>query len=142
LTGAVVIGFALAGENPYLQMGACLYGAGVLGIVLLQFIGSISVVGFFQRNPHSESRWATLAAPGLAAVGLACGLVLMIHNYALLTGSKTFLINHLPWLLLVAAALGAVVAHSVRGSDSRQSSRLDDGVSVDDPATPGSVLAG
>ncbi len=39
LLAAVVIGFTLAGQNPYLGMGTSLYGLGVLGIVLLQAIG-------------------------------------------------------------------------------------------------------
>jgi amino acid transporter len=126
LTAIVVIGFALAGQDPYLQMGVSLYGVGVLGVVLLQFIGSISVVGFFRKHSYSESKWGTLVAPALAAVGLAAALVLMVHNYSLLTGSSTFWINHLPWLLPVVAVLGAYVAHRVRSRHPGETPHIGD----------------
>jgi len=126
LTAAVVTGFALAGQDPYLQLGTSLYGLGVLGIVLLQCIGSVAVVGFFRRDSRGESKWGTLVAPGLAAVGLACGLVLMVDNYSLLTGSTQFWANHLPWLLPVVAVLGAVVAHTVRARHPREAAHVGD----------------
>jgi amino acid transporter len=109
LTALVVIGFALARQDPYLQLGASLYGLGVLGIVLLQCIGSVSVVGFFRDNSRGESRWGAQIAPAVAAVGLAAALAFMVHNYSLLTGTKTAWINDLPWLLPCAAVLGALV---------------------------------
>ena len=86
----------------------------LLGIVLLQCVGSVSVVGFFRRDAHGESAWGTQVAPAVAAVGLAGALVLMVHNYSVLTGTTTFWINHLPWLLPCAAAAGAMVAYLSR----------------------------
>ena len=137
LTAVVVIGFALAGQDPYLQMGTSLYGLGVLGVVLLQFIGSVSVVGFFRKNSLGESRWGTMVAPGLAAVGLAAGLVFMVHNYSLLTGSTQAWVNHLPWLLPVAALVGAVVAHRVRARHPQALPHVEDESLDPEPALVG-----
>jgi amino acid transporter len=147
LTAVVVVGFALAGQDPYLQMGTSLYGVGVLGVVLLQFIGSISVVAFFRKNSQGESKWGTLVAPGLAGIGLAVGLVFMVHNYSLLTGSTTFWINHLPWLLPVMAVLGAFVAHRVRSGHPEEKPHIEDEaaaaeLSAAEVSTPAPALAG
>ncbi|WCB93427.1 hypothetical protein DSM104299_02140 [Baekduia alba] len=110
VTAVVVVGFALAGKDPYLTMGIALYGLGVLGIVVLQAIASVSVVGFFARREDEMSRWGTIVAPALGAVGLIVGLVFMVQHYATLTGSTEAWINDLPWLLPLAAIVGAVVA--------------------------------
>jgi hypothetical protein len=99
-------------------MGTAFYGLGVLGIVLLQAIASTAVVGFFlKRKEAGVSKWGTIIAPALGALGLTTGLVFMIKYYPTLTGSKEAWINALPWLLVVAAALGAVVATVLRNRE-------------------------
>ena len=108
IVAIIVIAFAIAGMNPYLQMGTAFYGLGVLGIVLLQAIASTAVVGFFlKRKEPGISKWGTIVAPALGAIGLTTGLVFMVKYYPTLTGSKEAWINALPWLLVVAAMLGA-----------------------------------
>lgn len=110
LTAVVTIGFALAGQDPYLRMGVALYGVGVIGIVALQALASFAVIRFFAIEATGESRLATLVAPLLGGTGLAVGLVLMAKHYSTLTGSTVGWINDLPWLLVAAAAAGATVA--------------------------------
>ena len=110
LTAIVVIAFALAGQDPYLKMGVALYGVGVIGIVALQALASFAVIRYFATNPTGESRLATVVAPLLGGAGLAVGVALMVTNYGTLTGSTVGWINALPWLLVAAAAAGAVVA--------------------------------
>ncbi|MFE5295755.1 APC family permease [Streptomyces sp. NPDC056632] len=105
-------GFTLAGQHPYLGMSISLFGLGVLGIVLLQGIAAVSIAGFFLRRHHrqDESIVGALISPGLGALGLVGGLVLMIDNYSTLTGTSTTWVNALPWALPAAAAIGAVAA--------------------------------
>ena len=110
LTAIVVIAFALAGQDPYLKMGVALYGVGVIGIVALQALASFAVIRYFATNPTGESRLATVVAPLLGGAGLAVGVALMVTHYGTLTGSTVGWINALPWLLVAAAAAGAVVA--------------------------------
>ncbi|GAA0219984.1 APC family permease [Actinomadura nitritigenes] len=120
LVAAATLGFALAGQDPYLGMGISLYGLGVLGIVLLQAIAALSIVGFFLRHRRGESIWGAIAAPALGALGLAAGLVLMIVNYPTLTGSDLTWVNSLPWLMPAAAVAGAAMAgrrHGAEASD-------------------------
>jgi amino acid transporter len=110
LTAIVVIGFALAGEDPYLKMGVALYGVGVIGIVALQALTSFAVVRFLRAHPAGESPLATVVAPVLGGTGLAVGVALMVEHYSTLTGSTVGWINALPWVLVVAAVAGVVVA--------------------------------
>jgi amino acid transporter len=110
LTAIVVIAFALAGQDPYLVMGIGLYGVGVIGIVTLQALTSFAVIRYFLRERTGESRLATLVAPLLGGIGLSVGVALMAINYGALTGSTTAWINALPWVLVVAAVTGALVA--------------------------------
>ena len=127
IVAIIVIAFAIAGMNPYLQMGTAFYGLGVLGIVLLQAIASTAVVGFFlKRKEPGVSKWGTIVAPALGALGLTTGLVFMVKYYPTLTGSKEAWINALPWLLVVAATLGAVAATVLRNREPGEYEHMGD----------------
>jgi amino acid transporter len=102
--------FALAGQHPYLGMGVAMYGLGVLGIVVLQTIAAVSIVGYFLRHRQDEGIWGSIVAPAFGGLGLAIGLVLMVANYPTLTGSHLTSINSLPWALPLAAVAGALAA--------------------------------
>ncbi|WP_078908205.1 APC family permease [Streptomyces vietnamensis] len=119
-------GFTLAGQHPYLGMSISLFGLGVLGIVLLQGIAAVSIVGFFLRRHHrqDESIWGTLMSPALGALGLVGGLVLMIDNYSTLTGTSTTWVNALPWALPAAAVIGAFAAGRSRITTAEEEDRV------------------
>ena len=114
IVAVVTIGFAGAGQEPYLGMGTSLYSLGVLGIVALQAIAAVSIVSYFLRHRRGESLVASVLAPALGAVGLVAGVVVMVRNYSRLTASPLARVNDLPWALVAAAVLGAVVASVVR----------------------------
>ena len=117
LVALVVTGFAIARKNPYLQLSTAFYGLGVIGVVLLQAIASVSIVGFFLKRDEDVSKWGTIVAPSLGALGLTAGLVFMVRYYSTLTGSTEAWINALPWLLVVAAVLGAIAATVLRARE-------------------------
>lgn len=118
LTAIVVVSFALARQDPYLGIGAPLYGVAVIGIVTLQAFASFAVVRFFLINETGESRAATLVAPLSGGVGLAAGVVLMVTHYSTVTGSTIGWINSLPWLLVAAAGIGIAVVRKPRVASS------------------------
>jgi amino acid transporter len=131
LVAAATIGFTFAHQDPYLGMGISLYGLGVLGIVALQTTAAAAIVGFFLRHRRDESILASIIAPALGGVGLLVGLILMLLNYQTLTGSTLTWVNALPWLLPLAAAIGAIMA-----------GRQPDHEPSDDDHTPQSELVG
>jgi cation diffusion facilitator CzcD-associated flavoprotein CzcO/amino acid transporter len=114
LTVVVVAAFAAAGLDPYLTLAPSLIGLSTLGIVLLQALAALAVVGYFRRTRAADGdartgwrrAWRTLVAPALAAVGLAGAVVLVFANYAILTGTHNRLINALPSLLPLIAVGG------------------------------------
>jgi amino acid transporter len=108
LTGVVVVAFAVARLDPYLTLAPSLIGLSTLGIVALQAIAAIAVLGYFRRIHVQDGPWRTLVAPALAAVGLVIAVVLVSFNYAALTGTHNRLINALP-AALVAIAVGGVL---------------------------------
>jgi amino acid transporter len=103
----LVIGtFAVAGLNPYTNLATSMIGLGTLGIVALQGATSLAVIGFF-RNRSDRHWWRTFVAPGLGAVGLITGVILLVRNFSVLTGTHNVVVSALPWLL-PAAVIGGV----------------------------------
>ena len=109
LTIAVVGGFALAGLDPYVNLSTSMVGLGTLGIVVLQGAAALSVVGFFRHRPDRHF-WRTLVAPLLGLAGLVTAVVLLVANFALVTGTKAAAVNLLPWTLVLAAVGGTAYA--------------------------------
>jgi amino acid transporter len=113
----VVVGiFAIAGLNPYTSLATSMIGLGTLGIVALQAATSLSVIGFF-RNRSDRHWWKTFAAPGLGAIGLITGVILLVRNFSVLTGTHNIVVSALPWLLPIAVAGGVGYALWLRSHD-------------------------
>lgn len=69
-----------------------------LGIVAVQALAALAVVGFFWKNTRGANLWQRLIAPLLSFAGLGYALYLMITNIALLTGGD----GPLNWIIPVA----------------------------------------
>jgi len=110
ISAAVVLAYAVAGADPFTQLGATFVGMTTLGVVSLMVVVSIAVIGYFRRTGEPASAWTGTIAPGVSAVLLAVTLVLIIDNFGLLTGSESTVIHLLPLVLVVALLLGVVVA--------------------------------
>lgn len=108
LVAAVVAVYALSGADPYLSLASQMAGVGTLGVILLEVAVCVAVVVFFRRR-GDRRWWTTLAAPVLAGIGLTVAAVLIVQNYASLTGSQSEVVNNLPWVLAIAAVIGFVV---------------------------------
>jgi hypothetical protein len=105
--------FAVAGLDPYVNLATTMTGVGTLGIVVLQAAAALSVLGFFRRRADRHW-WRTGVAPALGFAGLAASAVLVVRNFAMLTGTRAAAVDALPWLLLVVAVAGFGFAHWVR----------------------------
>jgi amino acid transporter len=105
--------FIVAGQDPYLGLGASTFGVGVLGMVVLQATASAAAVAFFWRRGHRRG-FTTIIAPAIAAVTLSVACVLMVGNFQLLTNSHVAWINDSPVVLAIAALGGLVMAAWMR----------------------------
>ncbi|BAJ26750.1 MULTISPECIES: APC family permease [Kitasatospora] len=114
VTSAVVAAFfAAAGIDPYLGMSTSMLGLGTLGVIALQALASLSVLGYY-RGRRRGHWWRTRMAPALGAVGLVAAAVLVVRNFPVLTGTTNPVVTALPWLLPLAGAIGVGHAHRMR----------------------------
>ncbi|GLZ41107.1 amino acid permease [Actinokineospora sp. NBRC 105648] len=112
----VVVGaFAVAGLDPYLNLATSMLALGTLGIIVLQAGTAVATIAFFRGRPDRHW-WRTGVAPLLGAVGLGAATVLLVDNFAILTGTDAVAVTALPWLLVLTAAFGLVFALWVRRS--------------------------
>lgn len=107
LAAVVVVGFAVAGADPYTQLLIWVNTPGVLGILLLQVAAAVSVPLYFRRTPNSEGPWRTVVAPVVAAVGMIVALYLTVTHMSLLTGASDTVNRVLAWSV-VGVCLGGV----------------------------------
>ncbi|WP_206330411.1 APC family permease [Modestobacter sp. KNN46-3] len=87
LTGAVIVVFALAGLDPVLNLFYWSSGMAVISVVLVEILVCLAVLVHFRGTGRGGHWWSTLAAPVLAALGLATGLYLLIGRFGLLAGT-------------------------------------------------------
>jgi amino acid transporter len=138
---AVVAVYAIAGADPYLDLGNQTAGVGVLGVLSVMVVTSVSVVGFYWGR-GDRNLWTHAIAPLLAALGLGYACYLVIHNYPLLTESTSDIVNRLPWMLVIVAVIGFTI-----GWVRPQRTKLDifravDGESGEPTEPSGAVAAG
>lgn len=114
----VVGSLALAGRDPYLQIAAPTLALGTLGIIVLQAAASVSIVAFFRRR-GDRRLWSTFIAPLLSSGGLIASAILAVTNFGALVGSHSTVIGVLPWLYVVAAAIGLLALARLRASPSQ-----------------------
>ncbi len=105
VTVVLVAAFAVAGLDPYLNLATSLVGLGTLGIIVLQAGAALSVVAVFWRRTDRHW-WRTVLAPLLAVAGLGTAVVLLVANFATMTGTANPVVGAIPWLLLAGAVAG------------------------------------
>ncbi|HEV7977145.1 APC family permease [Amycolatopsis sp.] len=101
----VTTAFAVAGLDPYLNLATSMAGLGTLGVIVLQAVATAAVIGFFLRRPDRHW-WRTGLAPAIGLVGLVTATVLVVRNFAVLTGTTSAAVTSIPWLIAVAALAG------------------------------------
>ena len=82
----LVVPFAVLGKDPVLTLFSWFSGVAVLGIMLLYFLTSVSVIVYFRRSGADTRLWNTLIAPVLGALGIAGAIWLIIANFTTLIG--------------------------------------------------------
>jgi amino acid transporter len=101
----VTTAFAAAGLDPYLNLATSMAGLGTLGVIVLQAVAAAAVIGFFLRRPDRHW-WRTGLAPAIGLAGLVTATVLVVRNFAVLTGTTSAVVTALPLLIAVAALAG------------------------------------
>jgi len=105
--------FAIAALDPYLNLATSMAGLGTLGVIVLQAAAAASVIGFFARR-SDRHWWRTFLAPAIGFAGLVAATVLVLQKFSVLTGTKSTVVNSLPWLIAAAAVGGFGYAYWLR----------------------------
>ena len=140
VTSAICAAFALARLDPYVNLATSMLGLATLGIVLIQAGAAASVLGFFRSRPDRHW-WRTLLAPLFGLAGLGYTAVLLVKNFALVTGTSARIVNILPWVMLAVAVGGAVFAVWLRSARPRRYASLtgEPGEQHEPPRADGAV---
>ncbi|WP_457030200.1 APC family permease [Kitasatospora sp. P5_F3] len=123
VSAVAVTGFALAGLDPYADLTTSMLGLGTLGIVVLQALAALSVLGLARKGLRL-GWWQGAVAPLLGFLGLAATVWLVVGNFELLTGTGNTLVAALPWVVPVVGALGLGYAWWLRSAQPARYGRL------------------
>ena len=114
LSVLLVMPFAILGKDPVLTLFSWFSGVAVLGVMLLYFLTSASIVVFFRRSRADTRPWNTLIAPVLGALGIAGAIWLIIANFTTLIGGDQTTAIWLQLTVPVVLILGVVAARLTR----------------------------
>jgi amino acid transporter len=140
LAAVVVIGFAVAGADPYTRLLLWVNTPGAVGIFVLMLLTAVATVVYFMRRNRAASTPSTVVAGVVSAVFLAVALYVTVDNVALITASSTtvnlVLIGIVPLTMLV----GLVLARWLRRNRPATYAQIGGGHS-DGSARPGAEVA-
>lgn len=106
---AVVGAYLLFGLDPLTVGYTWLSGTATLGLLALIALTSLAVIVFFALRTQDRNPWGTRIAPGLALLGMAVILTVVIANFVDLVGDPVAAVV-LPVLLAVLLGAGMVSA--------------------------------
>ncbi|MCZ7497374.1 APC family permease [Agrobacterium rhizogenes] len=111
--------FALAGADPLLHLGTWLPIFCTLAVIVVQFIVSLAVIGYFNRIGRSGPLdwWKTILAPILGAIAQAVVVWLLLENITFLAGSEIMVVKLIPLYVAIIALAGFGYALWLRNSD-------------------------
>lgn len=115
----VVLGFAVAGADPFATLFAWFSTLGALGLLTLLVITSLAAMAYLPRKgPDAEGLWARRIAPGIGVITGAVVLVTMIVNVdsMLGVGPESPLPYIIPALVVLAGLAGGIWALYLRGA--------------------------
>ena len=131
IAGLVIVIFAIAGLDPFLNLFSWMSGIAVIAVVAVEILVSVAVIAYFQKN-GGGTVWNSKIAPGLSIVLLASGLYLLMSRFNLLAGTvadgvdpslpeSAWALSGLGWFLVllpfIAMVIGFVVASTKKNKN-------------------------
>lgn len=110
-----VIGLAVAllawvtAQDPVRILFSLCLAIGTLGVIVIWALTSVAIVKFFWAENHDQSRFKTLIAPAVSAIGLGSIVVLLVKNWDQQTGMPDTWAHYLPWTIAVVFIVGLVI---------------------------------
>ncbi|MDH4567103.1 APC family permease [Pseudomonas sp. BN414] len=102
--------FAGFGQDPYLIIYSWMAALSTIGMIAVQVLACLAVIGFFWKDARGTSLWQRLIAPAASAVCLTVFLALVIDNLTLMSGSESWVVRSFPYLVLITGIAGVACA--------------------------------
>jgi amino acid transporter len=134
IAAAVIIAFAAAGLDPFLNLFSWMSGVAVIAVVAVEILVSIAVIAFFQKD-GSGNLWNSKIAPGLSIVLLIAGLYMLMARFNLLAGTAAdgvdpslpesgWALSGLGWFLVLSPFIAFVIGFVVSSAKKSKNSAL------------------
>jgi amino acid transporter len=117
VTVCMVLACGLGGLDPMVTVMPIAATPAAIGVVAVQFLASLAVIGFFRSKARGTTVWQRLVAPLVASVCLAGSLLAMVTNVELLTGGASALNWAIPTGVLAIGAAGIAYAWRIKRID-------------------------
>ncbi|MFD3762344.1 APC family permease [Streptomyces sp. NPDC058622] len=101
---ALVAGFWLTGQDPYIHLYTLLAILGTMAILIVQTLCSFAVIGYFRKNHPEDRHWfKTFTAPLLGGIGMSAVVVLLGVNMKTAAGlaADSLVFTLIPWIVAV-----------------------------------------
>jgi hypothetical protein len=112
IAALTVVIFAAGGAQPLLQLGTWLPIFCTLGVIVVQLMVSLGVIGYFNKIGRNTvgDRLRTILAPAIGALAQAVIIFLLWKNIAFLAGSHSLVVSLIPLYLAVILVAGFAYA--------------------------------
>ena len=134
IAAAVIIAFAAAGLDPFLNLFSWMSGVAVIAVVAVEILVSFAVIAFFQNN-GGGNLWNSKIAPGLSIVLLIAGLYMLMARFNLLAGTAAdgvdpslpesgWALSGLGWFLVLSPFIALVIGFVVSSTNKSKNAAL------------------
>jgi amino acid transporter len=134
IAAAVIIAFAAAGLDPFLNLFSWMSGVAVIAVVAVEILVSIAVIAFFQKN-GGGNLWNSKIAPGASIVLLIAGLYMLMARFNLLAGTAAdgvdpslpesgWALSGLGWFLVLSPFIAFVIGFVVSSTNKSKNAAL------------------
>lgn len=121
-----LVAFGLGHVDPMTGVLPLGSAPAALGVLSVQALTSVAVIGFFWKSHRHTNLWQRFLAPLISCLAMGTGVTLLVTQMDLLTGGIAILNLLIPLGLLLVAAYGVAVALWLRSRRPEIYARLKD----------------
>ena len=134
IAGAVIVLFAAAGLDPFLNLFSWMSGIAVIAVVAVEVLVSIAVIAYFNKA-GGGTLWNSKIAPAASVVLMLAGLYLLMSRFNLLAGTSAdgvdpslpesaWALSGLGWFFVLLPFLAMIVGYVVAGTRQNKNDAL------------------
>jgi len=134
IAGAVIVLFAAAGLDPFLNLFSWMSGIAVIAVVAVEVLVSIAVIAYFNKA-GGGTLWNSKIAPAASVVLMLAGLYLLMSRFNLLAGTSAdgvdpslpesaWALSGLGWFFVLLPFLAMIAGYVVAGTRKNKNDAL------------------